>query len=108
MAKGEMKQIAIYGKGRHLRLLRPPRQRLPPRHPAGPGLPHPAAGRAGARLQNIIPLLPLGAFAARRPPTCEELRAARDRTSRHIPQFRLCRQCRADAFEVPGEEEAAP
>lgn len=62
-----------------------------------------AAARAGAYLQNITPLIPLGAFAGRRAPSCDELRRARDAAGRHIRQFRLCRQCRADAAGVPGE-----
>lgn len=67
-----------------------------------------AAARAGAYIQNIIPLIPLGAFAHLRAPTCDELRWARDAASRYLPQFRLCRQCRADAAGVPAEEPGGP
>jgi len=66
-----------------------------------------AAAERGALIQNIVPLLPLGAFSDRRAPTCSELRRARAEAGRHLPQFRLCRQCRADAMGVPGEEERA-
>jgi len=60
--------------------------------------------RRGAWIQNIIPLIPLGGFRHRRPPTCAELRAAREACERFLPQFRLCLQCRADAVGVPGDE----
>ncbi len=63
-----------------------------------------AAAQAGAYIHNIIPLIPLGAFAGRRAPTCAELRGARDAAGRYLRQFRLCRQCRADALGVPAEE----
>lgn len=58
----------------------------------------------GASLQNIIPLIPLHAFKDHRPPTCEELNRVREEASKCIGQFRLCKQCRADAYGVPGLE----
>ncbi|QJA06055.1 radical SAM protein [Thermosulfurimonas marina] len=57
----------------------------------------------GAHLMNIIPLIPLGRFRDRRPPTEAELRWARRLASRFMPQFLSCRRCRADAAGVPGE-----
>ncbi len=57
----------------------------------------------GAKLMNIIPLIPLGRFHNRRPPTGAELRLARARAARFMPQFLSCRRCRADAFGVPAE-----
>ena len=61
------------------------------------------AGRAaGAQLQNITPLIPLGRFRDLEPPTCAELHRTRAQCEQIIPQFRLCRQCRADAVGVPG------
>lgn len=59
---------------------------------------------AGAFKMNIIPLIPLYRFIHHRPPTCEELGRARERCEEYIPQFRLCKLCRADAFGVPGFE----
>jgi len=59
---------------------------------------------AGAILMNVIPLIPLHEFKDRRPPTCEELREVRQKASKYLPQFRLCRQCRADAVGIPGVE----
>jgi len=63
-----------------------------------------AAAERGAVIHNIAPLIPLGALAGKRPPTCAELRQARTEAERYLPQFRLCKQCRADAVGVPGEE----
>jgi nitrogen fixation protein NifB len=61
-----------------------------------------AARAAGASLQNITPLIPLGRFRDLAPPTCVELHRTRVHCERIIPQLRLCRQCRADAVGVPG------
>lgn len=65
------------------------------------------AGRAkdaGACIMNIMPLIPLGIFSKIPAPTWEELKAARARCSPIIRQWYLCKQCRADAVGVPGEE----
>jgi nitrogen fixation protein NifB len=59
--------------------------------------------KRGAYMQNIVPLIPLADYEEVRPPTCEELQSARDRCQRVLPQFRLCKQCRADAVGVPGK-----
>jgi nitrogen fixation protein NifB len=59
----------------------------------------------GAHIMNVMPLIPCGAFSQREPPTCDELRAMRDACERHIPQFRLCKQCRADSCGIPGKLE---
>lgn len=58
----------------------------------------------GAILMNIIPLIPLQKFSDERAPECDELTMARTMAEEFLPQFRLCRQCRADAVGVPGEE----
>lgn len=57
----------------------------------------------GAILQNITPLIPLAEFSKLRSPTCEEVQTARDTCERILPQFRLCKQCRADAVGIPGK-----
>jgi nitrogen fixation protein NifB len=62
------------------------------------------AAKRGASLMNIIPLIPMHHFKDLRGPTCTELEMARGIAERYIPQFRLCRQCRADACGVPGLE----
>jgi len=58
----------------------------------------------GAFTQNIIPLIPLHSFKNHRPPTCEELNKVREEASKYIQQFRLCKQCRADSYGIPGFE----
>jgi nitrogen fixation protein NifB len=58
----------------------------------------------GAIIMNIIPMIPLHNFEKERPPECEELTMARTIAEEFLPQFRLCRQCRADAVGVPGQE----
>ncbi|MHC1586175.1 MAG: radical SAM protein [Candidatus Hecatellaceae archaeon] len=63
-----------------------------------------AAKRLGAHKMNLIPLIPMYKFSKLRPPTCQELREAREKCEKFIPQFRLCKACRADAFGIPGLE----
>lgn len=58
----------------------------------------------GALLMNIIPLIPLHRFNKERAPECDELTIARTIAEEFLPQFRLCRQCRADAIGIPGME----
>lgn len=58
----------------------------------------------GAEIQNIIPLIPLGRFKKRMAPTCREMKDARKRCEKFLPQFKLCRQCRADSAGIPGRE----
>ncbi|MDY6865990.1 MAG: radical SAM protein [Halobacteriota archaeon] len=62
------------------------------------------AAERGAVLMNIIPLIPLYKFSDMDEPTCEDLESARKIAEQFLPQFRLCRQCRADAVGVPGLE----
>jgi len=62
------------------------------------------AAELGAFMQNIIPLIPLHSFKNHRPPTCEELNRVREEASKYIQQFRLCKQCRADSYGIPGFE----
>lgn len=57
---------------------------------------------AGARLMNIMPLKPIGEMRNYPAPTCFELEEARYEAEKHIEQFRLCKQCRADAIGIPG------
>jgi len=61
-----------------------------------------AAADRGAALMNIMALKPLSRMAAFRPPDCRELELARESCERIIPQFKSCRQCRADAVGIPG------
>ena len=64
------------------------------------------AAEKGAVLMNIIPMIPLYKFANMRAPECKDLEEARTVAEKYLPQFRLCKQCRADACGVPGKEES--
>jgi nitrogen fixation protein NifB len=61
-------------------------------------------GAAGVRLMNIMPLIPLHRMAQYKAPDCGQLRSLREASEKHIPQFRHCKQCRADAVGIPGFE----
>lgn len=56
----------------------------------------------GASMMNIIPLIPQNEMKDYRPPNCRELNEAREAAEKHLPVFRHCRQCRADACGIPG------
>ena len=60
------------------------------------------ASELGARIMNVMPLIPSGEFISRAAPTCRELNAVRASCERRMPVFRLCRQCRADSCGIPG------
>ena len=64
------------------------------------------AAARGAILMNIIPMIPLYKFKDMTPPECKELEEARAIAEKYLPQFRLCKQCRADACGVPGQEKS--
>jgi nitrogen fixation protein NifB len=61
-----------------------------------------AVREAGAALFNLIPLLPQGEFAHLTVPSCTDLHAARTAAEVHVPVFRHCQHCRADAVGIPG------
>ena len=60
--------------------------------------------KRGATMMNIMPLIPAHDFADRRPPTCKELDEARAKADKYLAQFRVCKQCTADARGIPGRE----
>jgi nitrogen fixation protein NifB len=55
----------------------------------------------GVHLMNVMPLIPGGKMSDRRPPTCKELRQAREACAAWVPQFGKCEQCRADVIRFP-------
>lgn len=63
-----------------------------------------AAARAGAELQNIIPLVPCGSMLTRRPPSFMEQEQARAEAREYINQFCGCQKCRADVVGIPGND----
>ncbi|GHU90418.1 radical SAM family protein [Clostridia bacterium] len=56
----------------------------------------------GAKIYNIIPLIPQHELAWCSAPDCELISAARLGAEKHISVFRHCQRCRADAAGVPG------
>ena len=57
---------------------------------------------AGAAVQNIMPLIPIGKFSHMRPPSADLIAKARLLCSETIRQITHCRQCRADAVGLIG------
>ncbi|MBF0473723.1 MAG: radical SAM protein, partial [Nitrospirae bacterium] len=62
------------------------------------------AGKAGANIMNIIPLYPQAEFIHIERPSHEMLNNMRAISRQYIPQMTHCRQCRADALGVLGED----
>jgi nitrogen fixation protein NifB len=60
------------------------------------------AGRCGASIMNVIPLLPAGEMAGIPAPDCQTIERVRRRVEKYLPVFRHCRHCRADACGIPG------
>lgn len=58
----------------------------------------------GAFVMNVMPLIPQAAFANVTPPTPEELERVRAANEAIIGQFKHCRQCRADAVGLIGQD----
>ena len=58
--------------------------------------------KAGAKLMNIIPLIPQAALAGVPAPSCEEVEKARAAAGECLTIFRHCRHCRADAAGTLG------
>ncbi len=61
----------------------------------------------GAAVMNVMPLIPQADMAQVAPPSPEYLEELRSVGERVIGQFRNCRQCRADAVGLIGEERAS-
>jgi len=62
------------------------------------------ARELGAFVMNILPLIPNAKFAHLAPPTPERLAALRRANERVIGQFAHCKQCRADAVGLIGDD----
>jgi nitrogen fixation protein NifB len=58
----------------------------------------------GAFVMNVMPLIPQADFAGIAPPSLETLEMVRTANEQIIGQFRNCRQCRADAAGLIGED----
>ena len=62
------------------------------------------AGERGADIMNIMPLIPQAEFAGRQRPSQEMISKKRAESEKHLPQMTHCRQCRADACGILGED----
>jgi nitrogen fixation protein NifB len=62
------------------------------------------AGIRGAEIMNVLPLIPQAEFAHLQRPSREMVNKMRNECVKYIPQMTHCRQCRADAFGVLGED----
>lgn len=62
------------------------------------------AGTKGADLMNIMPLIPQAEFEFLQRPSREMINRMREDCVKYIPQMTHCRQCRADAFGILGED----
>jgi nitrogen fixation protein NifB len=58
----------------------------------------------GAQVMNVMPLIPQAEFAECTPPSAERLEEVRAANELIIGQFRHCRQCRADAVGLIGDD----
>ena len=58
---------------------------------------------AGARICNLIPLIPQEKMADSAAPDCEELSRAREEAGKYLDVFRHCQHCRADAVGRLGD-----
>lgn len=58
----------------------------------------------GAFVMNVMPLIPQADFSGIAPPSPEALEMVRSANEQIIGQFRNCRQCRADAAGLIGED----
>ena len=62
------------------------------------------SGRRGVDIMNIIPLIPQAELSHLQRPTTEMIKKMRGDCEEHVPQMTHCRQCRADAFGILGED----
>lgn len=62
----------------------------------------------GAEVMNVIPLIPQAELAGHPAPGPEELEEARQSAEKYLGQMRHCRQCRADAVGLLGQDESLP
>ena len=61
--------------------------------------------QAGAAVMNLMPLIPCGEMKEKTSPSPEMIHQCRKQAGAYLTQFCHCRQCRADACGVPGEEQ---
>ena len=62
------------------------------------------AGETGAEIMNILPLIPQAGFGHLERPSREEIANMREACGGQISQMSHCKQCRADACGILGED----
>ncbi len=62
------------------------------------------ASSLGAEIMNVMPLIPQAAFKELSRPSCDMLTKMREQCRAFMPQMTHCKQCRADAFGLLGED----
>lgn len=62
------------------------------------------AAAAGASVINLMPLIPQADLRRLTAPSPQQMAALRHEAAAFLPQLSHCRQCRADAYGIPGEE----
>jgi nitrogen fixation protein NifB len=62
------------------------------------------AGELGADIMNILPLIPQAEFSGIMRPSHRDIAMMRERCRPSIPQMTHCKQCRADACGILGED----
>jgi nitrogen fixation protein NifB len=62
---------------------------------------------AGAKIYNIIPLIPQHKLAWCSTPGCELISKVRTEAEQYIKVFRHCQRCRADAAGIPGGKDVS-
>jgi len=62
------------------------------------------ARELGATMMNILPLIPLGIFAGMEPPSELVMDMVRNQADLILSQARHCKQCRADAAGLIGQD----
>jgi nitrogen fixation protein NifB len=58
----------------------------------------------GAFVMNVMPIIPQAEFAGIIPPTPDEIASVQSANERIIGQFKHCKQCRADAVGLIGQD----
>ncbi len=58
----------------------------------------------GVYIMNVMPLINQGAFAHLTPPTTQERAAVQKECEPYVTQMKHCRQCRADAYGLIGDD----
>lgn len=66
-----------------------------------------AVKAAGANLFNPVPLIPGGRLSEHKSPDGEDMARIRKSCEKTLPIFYKCKQCRADAEGIPGQEACA-